>query len=82
MRPYTKEYSLEEIKEIMEWFRTRYDRLPESIMINEGLKIPNLKFTVQQYLDFVELNHENPTYAAQVLHLFRMRERLLEQGFE
>lgn len=82
MRPYTKEYTAAEIQDILEWFRSRMERLPESLMINEGLKIPDLRFTVQQYLEFVELNHENPTYAAQVLHLFRMRERLQEQGFE
>lgn len=82
MRPYTKEYTAVEIQDILEWFRSRMERLPESLMINEGLKIPDLRFTVQQYLEFVELNHENPTYAAQVLHLFRMRERLQEQGFE
>lgn len=82
MRPYTREYTKAEIQEIMEWFRSRYDRLPQSVTINDGFKVPDLRFTVKQYLEFIKLNYENPTYAPQVLHLFRMRERLQEQGFE
>lgn len=81
-RPYTREYTKAEIQDIMQWFRARQDRLPESLVINEGFKIPDLRFAVKQYLEFVEVHYENPTFAAQVLHLFRMREYLQAQGFE
>ena len=37
---------------------------------------------VRNYLDIVQMHHENPTYGAQVHHLFEVRDCLLAEGFE
>ena len=44
--------------------------------------IPDVKVMVRNYLDVVQMHYENPTYGAQVHHLFEVRDCLLAEGFE
>lgn len=80
--PYQKKYDRAVIQELVEWFRTRFDRLPQRIQLRPGVVIPDVKVMVRNYLDIVQMHHENPTYGAQVHHLFEVRDCLLAEGFE
>ena len=44
------------------------------------MHITHLRTTVERYIDLVEKHHDAPVYGGQVLHLFRIREKLEEQG--
>ena len=44
------------------------------------MNIADLRLTVERYIDLVEKHHEAPVYGGQVLHLFRIREKLEAQG--
>lgn len=74
---YKKHYSSEELSEVMDWFKKHYDQLPESIQVDKATYIKDLKHTVKLYYDIVEKHHENPTYAAQIRHIFLMRDAVL-----
>ena len=80
--PYQKKYDRAVIQELVEWFRARFDRLPQRIQLRPGVVIPDVKVMVRNYLDIVQMHHENPTYGAQVHHLFEVRDCLLAEGFE
>lgn len=77
---YKKHYSDEEINEVITWFQERMDRLPQSLDMGKGTMLPDLKRTVRLYFDIAELHKDNPTYAAQIHHLFKIRDALLQPG--
>lgn len=78
---YQKVYAREELVELLNWFNDNRHRLPASLDLASGVTIPDLPKTVNLYFDIVSLHKENATYGAQILHLFRIREKLIEQGF-
>lgn len=80
--PYQKTYDRAVIQELVVWFRERFDRLPQRLQLRPGMVIPDLKVMVRNYFDVVQMHYENPTYGAQVHHLFEVRDCLLAQGFE
>ena len=80
--PYQKTYDRAVIQELVVWFRERFDRLPQRIQLRPGMVIPDVKVMVRNYLDVVQMHYENPTYGAQVHHLFEVRDCLLAEGFE
>lgn len=77
---YKKLYDPGEVAELIEWFRQRLDRLPQSIRIEQGLFVPDLRRTVPLLIEFAEECSEKPTYSAQLRRFFEIRERLIEQG--
>lgn len=77
---YKKLYDPGEVAELIEWFRQRLDRLPQSVRIEQGLFVPDLRRTVPLLIEFAEECSENPTYSAQLRRFFEIRERLIEQG--
>lgn len=76
---YKKHYTDEELEELMTWFKTHMDELPESIYIDKATFVKDLKHTVELYFDIVNKLKDNPTYAAQIRHLFLMREAVLRE---
>ena len=54
--------------------------MPESLDLMGCMHITHLRATVERYIDLVEKHHDAPVYGGQVLHLFRIREKLEEQG--
>ncbi|MCF0235172.1 MAG: hypothetical protein HUK09_00345 [Bacteroidaceae bacterium] len=78
---YVKVFPPESLNELVAWFKARRETLPATLELGPGLNIEDLGATVDRYFDIVALHRENPTYGAQILHLFRMRERLVELGY-
>lgn len=77
---FQKTYDKATIGELVAWFRARLDRLPESLDLMGCMHITHLRATVERYIDLVEKHHDAPVYGGQVLHLFRIREKLEDQG--
>lgn len=78
---YKRHYEPEEIAELRAWFAARIDRLPEAIHYSPGTEMPELRRTVEVYLDICARHADNPTYSTQIYQLFRIRERLIEEGY-
>lgn len=78
---YKRHYEPEEIAELKEWFAARIDRLPESIHYAPGIEMPELRRTVDIYLEICDLHADNPTYSTQIYQLFRIRECLIAKGY-
>ena len=76
---YKKHYTEKELSEVVDWFKTHFDKLPESVYLDKATYIKDLKHTVTLYYDIVEQHHENPTYAAQIRHIFLMRDAVLRE---
>lgn len=79
-QPFQKTYDKAAIAELIVWFKARMDQLPESFELFNYMNIADLRLTVERYIDLVEKHHEAPVYGGQVLHLFRIREKLEAQG--
>ncbi len=81
---YKKHYTDEELGEVVGWFKSHFDELPDSLHIDKATYISDFKHTVTLYYDIASQHKDNPTYAAQIRHLFLMRDAVLklwkEQG--
>lgn len=76
---FKKTYTAEEVDEVIRWFEDHMDSLPETVQLDVATRITDFPRTVRLYFDIARLHHDNPTYAGQVLHLFRMREAVEAQ---
>ena len=47
--------------------------------MDKATYIKDLKHTVTLYYDILAKHHENPTYAAQIRHIFLMRDAVLRE---
>ena len=74
-QPFQKTYDKAAIAELIAWFKARM-----SLELFNYMNIADLRLTVERYIDLVEKHHEAPVYGGQVLHLFRIREKLEAQG--
>ncbi len=77
---YKKVYTPEELHEIKTWYQEHMEELPPSLELNAATNIKDLKKTIGAYFEMLNMHHENPTYGAQIHHLFKIRERLIELG--
>ncbi len=75
--PYVKLYEPEEIDELLAWYREHLDTLPPSIRITCGMFVPDVRKMVINFIEFCEINRENPTYSAQIRLFFTLRDRLV-----
>ena len=75
---YKKHYTDEELNEVVGWFKSHFDELPASLYIDKATYVKDLKHTVTLYYDIVNKLKDNPTYAAQIRHLFLMRDAVLD----
>ncbi len=71
---YKKHYTDEEINDTIEWFKSHMDELPTSLQLDKATFIADLRKTVPLYFDIATKHKDNPTYSAQLRHLFLMRE--------
>lgn len=71
---YKKHYTTEELNEVKEWFKKHMEHLPKEIMMDKATHIKDLKHTVSLYYDILDKHKDNPTYAAQIHHIFMMRD--------
>lgn len=79
---YKKHYTDDELNEVVGWFKSHFDELPASLYIDKATYVKDLKHTVTLYYDIVNKLKDNPTYAAQIRHLFLMRDAVLKQWKE
>lgn len=79
---YKKTYTTEELREVIHWFEERKERLPQSLRLDKGTFIPDLPLTAGYYVAIARKHYANPTYGAQIWMLFKMHDRLLEEGIE
>ncbi len=76
---YKKLYTKEEIKDLLQWFGERFDRLPESIRIDQATRVVGMPDTARRLCEMVEANWENPTFSAGIRQVFLLRERLVDE---
>lgn len=77
---YKKIYAPEELADVVSWAKKNMHRLPESLQLDKATFIPDLKTTMETYIEICEMHHLNPTYGAQIRHIFMMRDKLIEDN--
>ena len=75
---YKKVYSPEEIQELIEWFRVNHDKLPDSIYINDGTFVKDVRFTASHFHKIAASVGEKKSYGAHIRLFFLLRERIIE----
>jgi hypothetical protein len=76
---YKKIYDPEEIQELIEWFKVNYDKLPESIYVNSGTFVKDVKFTTSHFHEIAAKVGMKKFYGSHIRLFFTMRERIIEQ---
>lgn len=76
MSTYKQQYSPEEVNELIEWFKARENKLPDSLQVDKATYIKDLKRTLTLYYDIAREHISNPTYSGQINHLLLIREAL------
>lgn len=76
---YKKHYTDKEVQTLSAWFEQHMDKLPQSLQVDKATYMPDLRRTVRFYLDIMKEHKDNPTYAAQIFLLFKIREMLEEK---
>ena len=74
---YKKIYEPEELQEIVAWARKNMHRMPKSLKLDDSAYIEDLHYTMDTYCEICEEHKNNPTYGAQIRHIFMMRDKLL-----
>ena len=74
---YKKIYEPEELQEIVAWARKNMHRMPKSLKLDDSAFIEDLHYTMDTYCEICEEHKLNPTYGAQIRHIFMMRDKLL-----
>lgn len=76
---YKKHYTDKELRSVVEWFEQNMERLPQSLHVDKATFVPDLSRTVRFYFDIAREHKDNPTYAAQISLLFKIRQALEEK---
>jgi len=76
---YKKHYTDNELRELTVWYEQNMERLPSSLRVDKATYVPDLGRTVRFYFDIMREHKDNPTYAAQIFLLFKIRKVLEEQ---
>lgn len=76
---YKKHYTDKELRDVVGWFEQNMDRLPQSLHVDKATFLPDLGRTVRFYFDIARDHKDNPTYAAQIFLLFKIRKALEEK---
>lgn len=71
---YKEKYSLEEVQELVTWFKTI--ELPQSMQIDIATFCPDLKSTVDALCEQALSHHENPTFNYTMWQLYQIKEKL------
>ena len=80
-RHYKKSFTEAEIAACYAWFERNMDRLPQSLELNAGVRIPDVSFTVKNLMH--KLEHQmkgNPTYSGEFSNLLYIRQCIMEQA--
>ena len=77
---YKRKFTDEEIDDLLAWMKKNLKQMPKSLQFNEATFIPDLKKTVENYLDLVRQHRDDPAFNGQVYQFFVMRDLLIEQG--
>lgn len=81
MSHFKEAYTPEELKEIVDWFEERMDRLPAKLELDEATKTGDLRLTVERLTTILKRKKLDISFSGYVSHLFVIRDKLLESGF-
>ncbi|MBR4128384.1 MAG: hypothetical protein IKT92_02790 [Bacteroidaceae bacterium] len=76
---YKKIYDPQELHELIEWFRVHHDELPESIHINNGVFVKDVRHTSSIFKDIVAKVGTKKMYGAHIRLFFTLREQIIAQ---
>lgn len=82
MNAFKEKYSKEELKEVVDWFKERMDKLPMALRLNECTKTKNLPKAVDKLMALTERPNLDVCFSGYMSQLFIIRELLREKGME
>ncbi len=71
---YKEMYSLEEIQELVNWFKNK--QLPQSLQIDSATSCSDLKETVEALSEQAMLHYKNPTFNYAIRLLYQIKEKI------
>ena len=73
---YVRLYSPEELRGLLDWVSEQKDNFPEQLRLDDAIFIPNLRQTVSNLLEAIDMHAECPAFYGEIEILFRIREKL------
>ena len=75
---YKKIYEPEEIQELIEWFNKHMDEFPDSIYINGGTFVKDVRKTASMFQEITAKVGAKKTYGGHIRQFFTMREEIIK----
>ena len=72
---YKKTYTVEDIKELYEWFDTH--GYPSSLDLGHGVVVKDIQLLVEKMRDIALKKHDNPTFSGQINFLYLVRDEII-----
>lgn len=76
---YKKIYSPEELKELAEWFKQNLDKFPDTISINSGTHVKNVRHTASIFQEIAAKVGHKKMYGGHMRQFFTLREQIIKQ---
>ena len=75
---YKKIYDPEEIQELIEWFEKHQDKFPDSIYINSGTFVKDVRHTASIFKDIAAKVGAKKFYGGHMRQFFTLREEIIK----
>ena len=75
---YKKIYSPEEIQELIEWFKKHENEFPDSIYINSGTYVKDVRRTASIFHEIAAKVGKKKFYGAHIRQFFTLREEIIK----
>lgn len=79
---YKTQYSDEEMRDLIDWFNARIDRLPQRIRLDDSTVVEDVAYFTHSMLSRLQKVEQSNSMNGYHARLFLLRERLKEQGME
>ncbi|MCM1108139.1 MAG: hypothetical protein NC388_03660 [Clostridium sp.] len=79
---FKKNFTQEELDEIVEWLEQRMDRLPQSMHLDKATWTDDLPKTVRSYIRMMKGRKPTTTVSGYIAQMLVMRKRLQQMGVE
>ena len=77
---FKKKYSAEELNDLIAWFEANKQRLPQSLQLDPGNYIPDLKSTLEVMICVSQRTRNNPTFSGFICNLFKVRDKIIAEN--
>ena len=75
---FKKHYEIEDIQELVQWYEQHFNELPESLHINEGTYIKNMRVTIGSFIQYANRFALTTSFRGHLNQFFILRNEIIK----